>query len=308
MQYEHALLRPDARRFVSYGLWPLLYACSLTGAGLAFASAAPLFWFNVVYFSLLAAIAVLERLMPYNDAWLVHDGEVLNDIGHTLLTKGIVQVAAALGTSIPMVIAFATQPTGGDFLGLWPSQWPLILQVVLALYVAEFGLYFAHRLAHEHLSLWRFHALHHSVARLWVLNTGRFHIVDSLIKAALSQGPLYLLGAPLPVFLWVGAITAVTGLLTHCNVEMRTGVLDWVFSTPNLHRWHHSKVLSEGNTNYCENVVLWDLVFGTYYNPGRGSPAELGISGRIARTFAGQIIQPFLAIGVREILGRHRRY
>ena len=42
----------------------------------------------------------------------------------------------------------------------------MIFQVALGLVIAEFGLYMAHRLAHEHLSLWRFHALHHSVERL----------------------------------------------------------------------------------------------------------------------------------------------
>jgi len=306
MRYP-VLPRADLRPFLSYVWWPLLYTGSLAGAGVAFASAAPLFWFNIVYFGLVAAIALLERLVPFRDAWLAHDGETLNDIGHTLLTKGLVQLAAAAGASFPLIVAFVTQPQAGNALAIWPAHWPLALQVVLALLIAELGLYVAHRMAHEHLSLWRFHALHHSVARLWVVNTGRFHVVDSLIKAALSQAPLYLLGAPLPVFLWVGAVTAVTGLLTHCNVEMRTGLLDWIFSTPRLHRWHHSKAMSEGNTNYCENLVLWDLAFGTYYNPARGAPAELGISGKVAPGFLGQLAQPFSKKGIRQILGRRTR-
>ena len=73
-----------------------------------------------------------------------------------------------------------------------------------------------------------------------VINTGRFHIVDTLMKIACSQTPLLLLGAPLRVFLWVSAATAFIGLLTHCNIDVRTGFLDRIFSTPPLHRWHHS--------------------------------------------------------------------
>ncbi|HCX67158.1 MAG TPA: sterol desaturase, partial [Rhodobiaceae bacterium] len=36
----------------------------------------------------------------------------------------------------------------------------------------------------------------------------------------------------------VSAVTAVLGILTHCNIEMRCGPLNYVFNTPELHRWH----------------------------------------------------------------------
>ncbi|MBB3545000.1 MULTISPECIES: sterol desaturase family protein [unclassified Rhizobium] len=288
----------------SWALWPWLFVGGLVGAGWAFSTGAPLLWFNVVYLTIVALIAGFERLMPYERQWLKRDGEALNDIAHTLLSKGGVQIAAAIGASAPMAVATVLQPSLSSPLAIWPHQWPLALQVVLGLTIAEFGLYVAHRAAHEILSLWRFHALHHSVERLWVVNTGRFHIVDSLFKIALSQLPLYLMGAPLPVFLWIGAVTAFIGLLTHCNMDVTTGPLDWVFSTPRLHRWHHSKVLAEGNTNYGENLVLWDQIFGTYFNPPRRPPVDIGISGRVAEGFLGQLVQPFSAKGFRQILGR----
>ncbi|WP_306909144.1 ornithine lipid hydroxylase OlsE [Rhizobium mesoamericanum] len=291
----------------SWALWPALFAAGLAGAGFAFRTDAPLLWFNVVYLTIVTAIAVFERLMPYEQEWLKHDGETLNDIAHTLLTKGGVQIAAAIGASAPMAIATVAQPAFASAAATWPNHWPLVLQVVLGLVIAEFGLYVAHRAAHEFLSLWRFHALHHSVERLWVVNTGRFHVIDSLFKIALSQIPLYLLGAPLPVFLWISAVTAFIGLLTHCNMDVRTGPLDWVFSTPRLHRWHHSKVLAEGNTNYGENLVVWDQIFGTYFNPPRRPPADIGISGRIAEGFLAQLVQPFSAKGFRQILGRRHK-
>jgi sterol desaturase/sphingolipid hydroxylase (fatty acid hydroxylase superfamily) len=242
--------------------------------------------------------------MPFEEQWLHRDGETMNDVAHTLLNKGGVQIAAAIGATAPMAIATAAHPIANGALQMWPETWPLALQVVLGLIIAELGLYIAHRAAHEVLTLWRFHALHHSVQRLWVVNTGRFHLIDSLFKIALSQIPLYLLGAPLPVFLWIGAVTAFIGLLTHCNIDVRTGPLDLVFSTPRLHRWHHSRVLAEGNTNYGENLVLWDQIFGTYFKPDRRPPTDIGISGRVADGFIGQLLQPFSASGARKILGR----
>jgi sterol desaturase/sphingolipid hydroxylase (fatty acid hydroxylase superfamily) len=289
---------------VSWTIWPALLVAGLAGAGASFQTEAPLLWFNAVYLSLVAAIALLERLMPFEQQWLRRDGETLNDIAHTLLTKGGVQIAAAFGATAPMAVATVAHPMVNGLTQIWPTGWPLPMQVALGLIIAELGLYIAHRAAHEILSLWRFHALHHSVQRLWVVNTGRFHVVDSLFKIALSQVPLYLLGAPLPVFLWIGAFTAVIGLLTHCNINVQTGPLDWIFSTPRLHRWHHSRVLAEGNTNYGENLVLWDQLFGTYFNPARRPPADIGISGRIAHGFLPQLLQPFSSRGIRQILGR----
>ncbi|QUS39268.1 sterol desaturase family protein [Tardiphaga alba] len=288
---------------LSFLWWPLLYFGALAGAWLAFASDQPILWFNLVYVTLFLSIILLERVMPHRAEWLDHDGETLNDIGHTLLTKGAAQLAVAATSIVPMAVATLTR-TDDHASHLWPSDWPLIAQVVLAVVIAEFGLYWSHRIAHENLFLWRFHALHHSVIRLWVVNTGRFHVIDTLIKVVLSQGPLYLLDAPLQVFLWVGAVTAITGLLTHCNVETRTALFDPVFATPKLHRWHHSKTLKEGNSNYGENVMIWDHVFGTYLNPDKASPDRLGISGKVAPDFIGQIMQPFSRKGGRQILGQ----
>ncbi|OEC98430.1 MULTISPECIES: sterol desaturase family protein [unclassified Rhizobium] len=289
---------------VSSLLWPAIFCAGLTGAYFAFESNMHLLWFNVVYLSTVAVIALFERLMPYEKTWQKRDGETFNDIAHTLLNKGGVQIAAAIGTSFPMAVATVAQPALSYHSHFWPDQWSMAFQVVLGLVIAEFGLYMAHRLAHEHLSLWRFHALHHSVERLWVINTGRFHVIDTLFKIALGQIPLYLLGAPLPVFLWIGAVTAFIGLLTHCNVDMRTGPLDLIFSTPRLHRWHHSKILAEGNTNYGENLVIWDQLLGTFYNPPRPSSTDIGITGKVAKGFLAQLIQPFSRKGRKEIIGK----
>ena len=292
---------------LSFILWPALFGCGLLGAHCAFESDHPLLWFNVVYLAVAAGIAVFEYAVPYERDWLDPDGEIVNDIAHTLLTKGAVQVAAAIGASFPILLAMVAQPHVGTDDAFWISDWPMPLQVAAGLVIAEAGLYAAHRTAHERMILWRFHALHHSVERLRVVNTGRFHVVDSIVKAALSQIPLYLLGAPLPVFLWVGATTAFIGLLTHCNIDLRTGFLDWVFSTPRLHRWHHSRDPKVGNTNYGENLVLWDQLLGTYHNPPCPSSTDIGISGQIAESFWMQLTQPFSTEGLRQILGRHRK-
>lgn len=297
-----ACCRSLAREALRVLAWPAILCAGLAGTSAALATASPMFWFNLVYLGVVLLILACERILPYERAWQANDGEMREDLAHTLFTKGVAQLGAYLATLAGAASAIALQPAASQA-GPWPAQWPMALQVVLGLVVAELGLYVAHRAAHEWRPLWRFHALHHSVRRLWVINTGRFHIVDTLMKIACSQTPLLLLGAPLRVFLWVSAATAFIGLLTHCNIDVRTGFLDRIFSTPPLHRWHHSKRLPEGNRNYGENVVLWDRLFGTYYHPrDRRPPVDIGISGRIHDGFLRQLWQPFSARGARDIM------
>ena len=169
----------------------------------------------------------------------------------------------------------------------------MLPQILIGLLIAEVGLYTAHRVAHTWPLLWRFHAVHHSVTRLWFFNTGRFHLIDTLFSILLSQSLLFLAGAPAEIFVWVAAITIYVGLLTHCNVEMRFGPLNFLINTPVLHRWHHSRDPREGDRNFGENLMLFDLVLGTFFCPARRPPVDIGIDGDMPASFGGQLLAPF---------------
>ncbi len=278
------------KRAISAMLWPGLMALCVALNSLAIESARPMLYFNMIYLGLAATLFGLERLMPFERTWLADDGQIAPDLLHTLLNKGVIQAFAAAITVMGIAQAVDAEPGS-----LWPSRWPMAAQVVLALLIAEIGLYAAHRLAHEWRRLWRFHAVHHSVTRLWIVNTGRFHFVDTIASVALSQPLLYFAGAPKIVFLWVAAITAFIGILTHCNVDMRARPLAYIFNTPELHRWHHSRLPAEGNTNYGENLMVFDLLLRTFYFPERRPPADIGINEPMAASFVGQLRQPFTA-------------
>lgn len=244
--------------------------------------------FNVVYLTLALTIALLERAMPHEKAWLENDGQILQDLAHTVLSKSVAQVIISF--TIFMGLAKWLAPSHSGF---WPAQWPLIGQIALGMVVVEFGLYWKHRLAHEWHWLWRFHAIHHSVTRLWFFNTGRFHLVDTVTGLMVGMPVLLLLGAPQDVLLMVSAATAVIGILTHANIDVNCGWLNVIFNTPNLHRWHHSKVLGEGNRNYGENLMIYDQIFGTYFNSDRRPPRDIGISHPMPDTFWAQLRIPF---------------
>ena len=275
---------------LDYILWPAILCAALVGMGYGMARQQGPMAFNITYLCLALTLFFLERKRPHERDWLTPDGQMWPDLAHTLMTKIMVQAVIISLINLGIVHQLGAR----ESTGFWPGHWPMAAQVVLGLVVAEFGLYWAHRLAHEWMPLWRFHAVHHSSPRLWFFNTGRFHFVDT-IKSMLLGAPLVALGgAPGDVLLWGSAITAFIGILTHCNVEMRFGWLNYVFNTPGLHRWHHSMDLREGNKNYGENLVIWDLVFGTFFNEqSRRPPSEIGIREAMPRTFAAQLIAPF---------------
>lgn len=276
-------------RAASLSVWPgLMILCiALTQAG--FAAGHAVLGFNLTYLSLAAFLLWLERRMPGQPKWLDSDGQALVDIGHTLINKGLAQVLVVAAATSGLVALAPEEATS-----IWPASLPMPLQILLGLLVAELGLYWAHRLSHHRPMLWRFHAVHHSPIKLWIVNTGRFHFMDSAIKIVLSLPLPFLLGAPQDVYLWVSAITAYVGILTHCNVDARTGWLNFLFNTPALHRWHHSVTPAEGNRNFGENLMLFDHVFGTFFAPpDERGPQRIGIADPMPESLWGQLVHPF---------------
>lgn len=288
------------RAVIAHLLWPLLVVVCIVGYWYGGQVGHPVLAFNITYFGLAVTLLILERVMPYEQAWMASDGQLLNDIAHTVLNKGLGQVIAA---SIAMLGLAQAGPEAAS--GFWPGHWPLWAQVLFAMILGEFGLYWAHRTSHEFRAIWHWHAIHHSVTKLWIVNTGRFHFLDSIWKTAFALTIAGLAGAPKDVIVWVLAITTYVGFLTHCNVDMRCGPLNWVFSTPELHRWHHNRDPVEGNVNYGENFILWDVVFGTRHLPSdRKPPVNIGCKDAVPDSFLGQLAYPFQAWARRDFYNK----
>ncbi len=276
--------RTGLRHAMAATAWPFLLLSSGAILALGFSLGREVLYFNLSYAWIVCWLLLLERRLPYRDDWRRPDGQLGADLGHTLLNKGLVQL---------LIVQLIALGLFGDGRGSTIATLPLALQVVIGLVVSEIGLYAAHRLAHEWPLLWRFHAVHHSVKKLWIVNTGRFHFVDSLASVAASVPFLFISGISMDAIVWVSAITAYIGILTHCNVDMRCGWLNYVFNTPNLHRWHHSMNPAEGNRNYGENLMLWDMLCGTFLYPRDKHIDIIGIREFMPSRFLHQLAAPF---------------
>jgi sterol desaturase/sphingolipid hydroxylase (fatty acid hydroxylase superfamily) len=241
------------------------------------------------------AIVAAERMAPYRPAWNRSHGDVATDLAHALVS----------GVATAQVLRVVVQVAGVVLAGwlsrrfgatLWPHGWPLLAQLALALLVAELPQYWLHRWQHERDALWRFHAVHHSVPRLYWLNAARFHPVDLGLLYLLGYVPLIALGAPERVIMLFALFDAVFGMFQHSNIAMRLGPLNYVFSAGEPHRWHHSRVLGEANSNYGSNLLVWDVVFGTFFLPaGREPPQSIGIGDMpdFPQRYGAQLLAPF---------------
>jgi sterol desaturase/sphingolipid hydroxylase (fatty acid hydroxylase superfamily) len=238
-------------------------------------------------------VLVFERVFPYHDTWLRSHGDIGVDAAFALTdtaTERVIQLAFA-----PLAVAAGGWLTHRLGIGLWPQQWPLIAQLILALIFAEFFKYWGHRFMHEWEPLWRFHATHHSVPRLYWLNASRFHPIDIGIDTGLGVlSVVFVGGGPQVIALFI-LVSAVHGVFQHANLQLRLGPLNWFFSMAELHRWHHSRTLAEANNNYGNNVIVWDIVFGTRFLPkDREPPVDIGLMDlpTFPTTFVGQLLSP----------------
>ena len=112
------------------------------------------------------------------------------------------------------------------------------------------------------------------------MNAVRFHPIDLAISTYAPFVPLVTLGADARVLAPFVLVSAVHGLFQHANLPIRCGPLNWFFSMAELHRWHHSRALEEANTNFGQNLIVWDIIHGTRFLPkDREPPEETGIAG-----------------------------
>ena len=146
--------------------------------------------------------------------------------------------------------------------------------------IADFFRYWLHRLCHEWLPLWRLHAVHHSPHKLYSMNVGRFHPLEKSIQFIFDALPFIILGITQDVLALYFLFYSVNGFFQHCNIKIYLGPLNYIISGPELHRWHHSMIIKESNKNFGNNLIVWDLLFGTWYLPKVGCVEKLGLINR----------------------------
>ena len=252
---------------------------------------------------LLAAglISLSELYFPNLGQWR----PIMNDVKNDAIYMLVVQ------TALPKVLAFLSALVLLDFVHssdlsvspYWPHHLPIWVQAVMMILIADFFRYWFHVASHKNSFLWRFHAVHHSPLKLYWVNTGRFHPVEKAVQFLLDALPFILLGIDARVLAFYFVFYAVNGFYQHSNINMRFGILNYLISTAELHRWHHSRIESESNSNYGNNTIVWDLLFGTWLLPQDRKIEEIGLQNTgYPSSFLDQLKTPFVGGMDKKVL------
>jgi sterol desaturase/sphingolipid hydroxylase (fatty acid hydroxylase superfamily) len=248
---------------------------------------------------MLAATAIwmvlvpLERAFPLvEDERVEGDPELGHDIGHTLLSSGIAQASDAAMLAAGALVA-ARLGRAWD-VHVWPVGWPFAVQAVVFVVLADGLEYWRHRLEHRTPWLWRFHALHHDVERLHVIKSARNTFADLVLRSVVVYGPLATLGAPAEVMGWHPLVLLALGPISHANLALPIPpAVHRLLVTPPGHRIHHARDRACSDANFAVVTPLWDLLFGTFRDPGASPPLRVGIDERLPSSFVRQALSPF---------------
>ena len=237
---------------------------------------------------LLATIIGLEYVYKYRYA-VPQKALLTRDIIANVVNKYVTGAVTAL-LVLPVLLFVPQHFLGRKVFLASPEQLgPFWLQVVVILVAASFFRYWMHRLQHKNEFLWSLHSYHHRVSDLTALNTDVSNPLDFALRNVVIFLILGVIGFnPLAILLTVPA-TNVSAGISHWGADVKGGVLNYVFVTPEVHRWHHSATVPEGHkysVNYGVEFAFWDILFGTYHLPqkdGQAVPPErIGHPGGLA--------------------------
>jgi sterol desaturase/sphingolipid hydroxylase (fatty acid hydroxylase superfamily) len=248
----------------------------------------------VEFFGLLAlaqfavVFVPLERILPRHRRALLRKDWKL-DLTYWFFNRplvvfgGLLMAAAAMVVIAPLVPAAVTSTIEGL---------PLLVQIPLAILVADLIFYWVHRAAHTFPLLWQFHAVHHSIEDLDFLAAVRVHPVDQLLTTSLGIVAQLLLGFSPAALAVTAFIYGWQAIFVHSNVAANLGPLRWVFAGPDFHHWHHSTDAEAQNRNFAGQLPFLDRFFGSAYFPSDRLPSTYGVSDPVPDSFADQLLYP----------------
>ncbi len=229
-------------------------------------------------FLLAAGLVTFERIFAYRKA--VNQRHMIwRDLISTSVQAFIAGSVLAL-VIVPVLHYFPNTFLGRRFLfGLSDQLGPLWLQVVVVFLLHSFLGYAVHRYQHYNDFLWKLHSYHHSVTHIQMSNDLVSNPFDWVLRNTLPTLLLSIVGFN-PVAVVISGVFSVYGTFSHCGADVKGGFLNYIFNTPEVHRWHHAAEFIEPEKfrygcNFGVSVSFWDALFGTLCLPNDQSGAVI---------------------------------
>lgn len=244
---------------------------------------------------LIVAVAIIlarisEQILPYNTSWNhSYEGDTNRDIVHFFVNESL-----SIGPSLLAPILMVTVINNpGPY---WPSNWPLLLQLLFAITVFDLIQNLFHWAAHRWPPLWKLHAVHHQVKRMYGINGILKHPLYQILSGSAGMIPLVLLGMPKSFTIAIAFLSITQLLIQHSNVDYKTGPLKFIISSAEVHRFHHLKGKA-GDVNFGMFFSFWDHLFGNnYYVDKKLQSTDIGLNyENYPASWHGQMMAPFLS-------------
>lgn len=208
----------------------------------------------------LVALYIAEHVFPQRKKFADYRHDAKN------IFFGVINLAvAALGGYYLQKLLSSTNHIQFGLLHLLPNlPW---LKVLAGFILIDVFMYWWHRANHQLDFLWQFHRFHHKDERLNSTSAVRFHAVEIVLSFVARFMLFPLLGITVTMVVLYAIVLFPVIVFHHSNVSIPVRIdnlFRTIFVTPHMHRIHHSKIVSETNSNYGSVFPYWDTLFGSH--------------------------------------------
>jgi sterol desaturase/sphingolipid hydroxylase (fatty acid hydroxylase superfamily) len=231
-------------------------------------------WFLLDMLLTTLIFSPIEVLWPAYPKQSVFRKEWLTDIVYFLSTHLPTQFTTFL-ILLPATLLTAALNASAVISAVGRLPW--LVQLLLAVLVADMAEYWIHRAFHTVPWMWRFHAIHHSSKALDWIAGSRAHVVEDVALRGLILIPMMLIfprGINVAYLLFVNFHAT----WAHCNFRPTIKWLEPFLVQPRYHHWHHTSEKEAIDKNFAIHFPWIDKIFGTYFLPaGNKWPDTYGL-------------------------------
>lgn len=218
------------------------------------------------FLGIFAVMATLEVVLPRRRRGAVWLRRWLTNL--SIVGLGIATVRILGFVAQPLVAVGAAAWASVHGVGLFNAlDWPVWLEIALAVIVLDFAIWLQHVASHHVPLLWRLHRMHHADIDFDVTTALRFHPIEIALSMLYKVAWVLALGPAVTAVILFELILNGCAMFNHANVRLPRwldGLLRLLLVTPDMHRVHHSVMPREHHSNFGFNLSIWDRLFRTY--------------------------------------------
>ena len=243
---------------------------------------------------LMVVLSAMELCIPLFARGERSSGRGIANLGLTILTFVLNWVLISVAAMTAVLISVRGRGL------LAPLGLSLPTTNAISIIALDLSTYLAHLSMHKVPLLWRFHRVHHSDPFTDATTTFRQHPMEGIWRFVWIIVPVWLLGLPASGVVAYRIISAGNGMVEHANIRLwqpLDSALSVLWSTPNMHKIHHSCVSEQTNSNYGNLLALFDRGFRTFTPTREALTVTYGLEGsdwKLEKSFVHLLAIPFV--------------